>query len=638
MTRFSKYHGLVPVWALICGLLMGSAAPALSADFPPLGPAFSAGGAAETGRSIGWQDRWDAWDMAPRDSDPRDRRDRFDRGRSRDWDGSRGLGRWGREWGGSSVTPRRPVTVPVSLDEFPMSPVRDWEPAFPELDPRNWETPRRTPRDEWEPAAPVRPPAPPAKPRFDDLSESEQIQLRLTNRYEDPILMRFVQRLPVEQALQLYQEASRLLDSRHLEPRPYAQRVEQGLKNLAAALQNPSFIRSNNVRVSAADGPSLASELTRMRVEQVRTVSDAIALMRNVMDVMYRRTGLHPSVVALEFVYGAVEVHDKYSSFEPDRDAGRPSASLEDHVVGIGVEIKTHEDGALVVKVLPNGPAKAAGLQKGDIMIAINRQRLTGLSLAQVVDRIAGPAGSALSMTVLRDGRYVELQMRRQRVEILSVSDVQIVDAETGVGYLKLDRFAQSSSREIDEALWSLHRQGMKSLIFDVRGNPGGLLTAAIEISDKFLPCGTIVSTRGRLSSDNSSNEANLQQTWKVPLVVLVDGDSASASEIFAAAIQENGRGLVVGRRSYGKGTVQTHFPLQTVSGNLRITTARFFSPQGRQMAGAGVTPDVPVAAADTAVAPLHQDQDVLTAVRVAGSSAAASRAEAGAYCRTQGR
>src|SRR5690606_1014813 len=129
----------------------------------------------------------------------------------------------------------------------------------------------------------------------------------------------------------------------------------------------------------------------------------------------------------------------------------------------------------------------------------------------------------------------------------------------------------------------------------DLRGNPGGLLDVCVDVSDMFLPRGTIVSTRGRNASDNSTEVATGPKTWSVPLVVLIDENSASASEIFAAAIQENARGVIVGRNSYGKGTVQTHFPMNTVSAILKMTTAKFYSPNGREMAGAGVTPDDPV-------------------------------------------
>jgi carboxyl-terminal processing protease len=151
----------------------------------------------------------------------------------------------------------------------------------------------------------------------------------------------------------------------------------------------------------------------------------------------------------------------------------------------------------------------------------------------------------------------------------------------------------------------------MKSLILDLRGNPGGLLTAAISISDRFLPEGTIVSTKGRTPSDNSREQATYSQTWKVPLVVLIDRNSASASEILAAAIQENGRGIIVGERSYGKGTVQTLFPLQTAPAGLRLTTAKFYSPEGREMAGVGVIPDLE---ADTTIGDDAQNDPAIAA------------------------
>jgi carboxyl-terminal processing protease len=270
-----------------------------------------------------------------------------------------------------------------------------------------------------------------------------------------------------------------------------------------------------------------------------------------------------------------------------------PSAELEDHVVGIGVEIKADERGMLIANALPGGPAAEAGLRGGDIIESINGQRVTGGTLDAAVDQITGPAGSQLTLSVRRDDRVAEVKLVRRRVEVHSVSQVKMLD--NGVGYIKLEKFAQNSSEECDKALWDLYRQGMKSVVVDVRGNPGGLLTTAIQMSNKFVPSGTIVSTRGRDATDNTVEYAHRDRTWKLPLVVLVDENSASASEIFAAAVQENGRGVIVGRKTYGKGTVQTHFPLQTIPGVLRLTTAQFFSPTGRTMAGAGVEPDVHV-------------------------------------------
>jgi carboxyl-terminal processing protease len=218
---------------------------------------------------------------------------------------------------------------------------------------------------------------------------------------------------------------------------------------------------------------------------------------------------------------------------------------------------------------------------------------VAGLELTAAADLISGPNNSPVQLSLKRSNMLGDVTLIRRQFAVHSVSEARMEQA--GVGYIKLDQFAESSAKEMDNALWKLHEQGMQSLILDLRGNPGGLLTTAIELSDRFLPGGTIVSTKGRTANDNSEEVAQYAQTWKTPLVVLIDHNSASASEIFAAAIQENGRGVIVGEKSYGKGTVQTLFPLQSVSSALRLTTAKFYSPEGREMAGVGVTPDIKV-------------------------------------------
>jgi carboxyl-terminal processing protease len=461
-------------------------------------------------------------------------------------------------------------------------------------------------------------PEKPAEP-----TESEKIDLRLSSRYGNPVVERFVKGTDANRFAQLYLETSRLIDSRHIEPTTYQVRVDRAVENLRHAIDNEQFRRVFGLNPSPAQEQAFLQELNGyVANQQVRTVNDALRVMSGVASMASRTLGLSANAVAAEFVYGATESLDKYSAFNPEAPATRPSAStgLEDSVVGIGVEIKPHDQGVIVLKALRGSPAERAGVQRGDIVTNINGQNIGGRTMDFAVDQIAGPQGSPVLLSVLRDGRPVQLSMRRETVRVYSVSDVEMIDPTAKVGYIKLDKFAEASSQEMDEALWSLYQQGMQSLVLDLRGNPGGLLTTAIQLSDKFLPTGTIVSTRGRTNEDNTQEIAHREKTWKTPLVVIVDENSASASEIFAAAIQENGRGLVVGRRSYGKGTVQTHFPLQSIQGNLKITTARFFSPTGRVMADAGVTPDiaVPKMADDQTVVPLASDTDVREALRAA--------------------
>ncbi len=462
----------------------------------------------------------------------------------------------------------------------------------------------------------------------EELPLAQQIQDHLTYRYGNPVVQRFLYNVSPEQTLNLYREASQLIDTRHLEPTTYQVRTQRAAENLMAGLQNREFLAANRISPSPAQVQTFngaANQLIQSR--PVNSEADAVQMIYAMSNLAYKDVGIRPTTVVLEFVYGSVETLDKYSAFLPEETTKQPSASaLDSSVVGIGVEIKPADQGVEVLKVLKGGPAQTGGLQAGDIIVGINGKPLRGQSLDYAVDLIGGPVGSPIYLSVLRNGRQLSpITLTRQEVQILSISDVKMMGQNRDVGYVKLDQFAKTSSDEMDKALWSLQRSGMKSLVIDLRGNPGGLLTTAIALSNKFVPSGTIVSTRGRNPEDNSTEKATATQTWKVPLVVLVDGNSASASEIFAAAIQENGRGVIVGRKSYGKGTVQTHFPLKSVPGNLKLTTAKFYSPKGRQMAGAGVTPDVKVAATSYAGTPTDSDHDVQVAVEVAENGRASN-------------
>jgi carboxyl-terminal processing protease len=315
--------------------------------------------------------------------------------------------------------------------------------------------------------------------------------------------------------------------------------------------------------------------------------------------------GLSASFVGFEFSSASLDTLDEFSGLEladPDsptvsevRELIRTTDLLDEHIVGIGLEVREDPDGLIVVRVLEGSPASEADIKAGDVVHNINGQDLRGMRLSSSVDLLKGPVGSQMSVRISRDGGGErEMILVRRTVRVWTVHGTRILEG-TDVGYFALSRFSQNSPAEVEQALETLHGRGMKSLIVDVRGNPGGLLTTCVEVCDKFLPCGTIVSTKGRLRSDNVLLKATYAKTWQVPIVVLIDSDSASASEIFAAAIRENKRGLVIGTRSYGKGTVQTHFPLNSVRGDLRLTTAEFYSPAGLRMAGLGVTPDIEV-------------------------------------------
>ena len=261
-----------------------------------------------------------------------------------------------------------------------------------------------------------------------------------------------------------------------------------------------------------------------------------------------------------------------------------------------GVELRAEDDALLIVNVIRGGPAEEAGIRGGDRIVEVNHQTTKDLTTDTAADMLKGTEGSTVDIAIMSSQDVKrQLRLRRRRVDIPSLDEVKIVDRDFGIGYIKLTTFQKTTLREFNSALWDLHRQGMRSLIVDIRGNPGGLLDAAVDVADKFVDRGTIVSTRGRNPREDFDHRARQFGTWRVPLVVLLDGDSASASEIFAGAIRDHRRGTIVGQRSYGKGSVQGIFPLNNARAGIRLTTAKFYSPNGHPISKHGVLPDVVV-------------------------------------------
>ncbi|MEY3176671.1 MAG: hypothetical protein RLZZ436_4585 [Planctomycetota bacterium] len=477
-------------------------------------------------------------------------------------------------------------------------------------------------------------------PRGLNDEESAKINELLTRRYSNPLTVRVIRSLNPQQAVELFAEVSRRIDERSLDPTSYDVRVRRALRNLGLALDNPAFTSGLGMSADSFRTASFRELLGRLAGRgPVTSYEGARKVMIEVMTAAASVPGLGSSVAAWEFTCGSVDTLDQFSGLEPADPASRSgaeltdvrSAALEEEITGIGVEVREHAEGLLVMKALRGGPAAEAGLSTGDVIIRIDGRNLAGMLLAESTDLMRGAAGSRMSLRIFREGRgEKDIVLVRRKIRVWTVNDVRLLPG-TSTGYLSLSRFSKSSTAELDQALMELHRSGMKSLIVDLRGNPGGLLTTCVEISDRFLPCGTIVSTRGRLNGDNMVETAKFDRTWSTPIVVLIDGNSASASEIFAAAIQENNRGVVVGSRSYGKGSVQTHFPLNAIAGDLRITTALFYSPNGRKMAGEGVVPDVTVEDAD---GPVNGDRVLEEALRIAADSRLREMALASAKCR----
>ena len=260
------------------------------------------------------------------------------------------------------------------------------------------------------------------------------------------------------------------------------------------------------------------------------------------------------------------------------------------------MELKAQAGALVIVRVISGSPAEQAGARAGDRIIAVDGRQTSSYTTDQAANFLQGPEGSLCTLVLgAADEADRQLTIRRQRVEVPSVDRVRIVDDKQGVGYVRLTCFQKTTRRDLEAALWRLHGEGLRSLIIDLRGNPGGLLISSVDIASLFLDSGVIVSTHGRIAQEDSTYSAHQEGTWKVPLTLIIDQESASAAEIFSGAIRDHHRGTIVGVRSFGKGSVQGIFQLDGSDSGLRLTTAKFYSPQGKPYSRVGVEPDVVV-------------------------------------------
>jgi carboxyl-terminal processing protease len=428
----------------------------------------------------------------------------------------------------------------------------------------------------------------------------------LGRRYGDGSFNKSVRGMSDKDALALYNEVLLKIHSHYVAEPNWQNLVQLGLQSLDVALEENPFVDKNLPR--GKRGEELSSDYvtaeTALRQQlhklaesrQIRTRAEAVELVGQMQKIGKDRIGLSPTALTFEFTCGAMNSLDEYSAFLTADQLNDVYSQIEGNFVGLGIELKANGTGLLIVKVITGSPAERGGLVAGDRIVAVDGRSTSKMSTDQAANLLQGEENSVVEVAVVTsDEPARKLKLRREHVEVPSVDDVHMVDAKSGIGYLKLTCFQKTTSKDLDAALWKLQRDGMKSLIMDLRGNPGGLLTASVDIADKFLDEGTIVSTHGRSSLEDFNYTAHQAGTWHVPLVVLIDGDSASASEIFAGAIKDHRRGTVVGQKSYGKGSVQGIFPLTLAGAGVRLTTAKFFSPSGSAISRVGITPDTVV-------------------------------------------
>ena len=279
------------------------------------------------------------------------------------------------------------------------------------------------------------------------------------------------------------------------------------------------------------------------------------------------------------------QLHDPYSVFLKPEDFRQLSEATTGNYSGLGIQIDVRGGWITVVAPLPDTPAERAGIQTGDLIVALDGKSTEGWKQDSAVKALRGPAGTNAELQIRRAGidKSITYKLTRANIHIRSVDPRITMMLDDRVGYIALSPVSESSTRDVSLAIDTLLKQGMKSLIFDLRGNPGGLLDQGVAVSDLFLDPGkAIVETRGRApGSSHEFSDTKPQQWPRLPIVVIVNGGSASAAEIIAGALQDHDRAVLIGTPTFGKGLVQSFWRLTPETG-LKLTTARWFTPSGR--------------------------------------------------------
>ena len=337
-------------------------------------------------------------------------------------------------------------------------------------------------------------------------------------------------------------------------------------------------------------GGSVASKGTDSGAtyEQLRLFTEVLSIVQN-----QYVDEVPPKELIYSAIKGTLRGLDPHSSFLDPDSYKEMQVETTGSFGGLGIEITLKDDILTVVSPIEGTPAYRAGLHTGDRIVKIDGLVTKDMQLVDAVKRMRGKPGSKVTISVVREGwtEPKDFDIVREQIRVQSVRSH---DLGNGVAYIKLRQFQEQSPHDIEAALEKFDKAGMKALVLDLRNDPGGLLTAAVEVSEKFIDDGRlVVYTEGRVRNQNMRFSAHAKKGYtKMPMVVLVNQGSASASEIVAGALQDWGRAIVVGTQTFGKGSVQTIIPLSDGSG-LRLTTAKYFTPKGRSIHGKGITPDI---------------------------------------------
>lgn len=421
-----------------------------------------------------------------------------------------------------------------------------------------------------------------------------RVHFGIDRRYADSSFEKQMLAMSRSESLDLFEDVLSRVQSEYVDRISATRFVAHGTESFYMALGNSQFLAKHFESRDRSGIEGVRQTLIQSYWNRpVGSRAEARMIVSEVCDVAGQQLGLSGSVVVMEYLFGGCNALDDYSNFlTPDR-YNDLFGSIQGEFVGIGIEMEAEKGrGMHLVNVLLDSPAEAGGLRPGDHIVEIDGTDIRDYTTDEAAQLLRGVRGSKVQLRYEDpEGRISSSMLTRRPVQIKSVTRAMILDDQTKVGYIRMTGFQNTTEEEMETALRQLERQGMKSLIWDLRGNPGGLLDTAAAVIDRFIDEGVLVSTEGRSYDQNQVFRARTYNTRRMPLVLLVDEDSASASEIVAGAIKDHGRGKIVGRKTYGKWSVQSIMHLPGGTG-LKLTTAKFFSPNHKNYAGKGLQVD----------------------------------------------
>jgi carboxyl-terminal processing protease len=374
----------------------------------------------------------------------------------------------------------------------------------------------------------------------------------------------------------------------------------QGLEELRLALYDGAFcaehLPGTRLEIVRAFQAELHGYWSSQQIDRVRDAQDQVQMVAWSAE---EKLGLRKTVVVFEFICGACSGLDEYTYYLTPGELEEITASWDGKLVGVGMEIAAEGPRLLISQVLPGSSAQAKGLKVGDQITRIGTQSASQMSAERARELLKGEVDTTIDVEVTTsEMRPQFVQLKRLAVAVPSVSEPRFLDERREIGFLQLIAFQETTLAELNDAMQRLQAAGMRVLILDLRGNPGGPFDIAVRVVERFLSSGVIVMTHGQIGGHvrehNKTYQAQGANVLSVPLVILVDAETASSAEMVAGALKENQRGKLIGQTTFGKGSIQRVDKLKTAPlAGIRMTVAKFYAPSGRPYSGTGVTPDI---------------------------------------------